>query len=323
MQFSATKRQLLLSLAALPLAVKAQDFPSKDKQIRFVVAFPPGSATDTSARYFGAKIAEVTRVPVIVENKPGANSIIAIRRVLSAPGDGYTIFIGSNSPLAVNPIAMKSLPYDPVRDFHHLSLLTRVPGVLVVPYNSPFKTLNDLVDAAKRQPGKLNFAYGSTGYQLMAELFNEKAKISATGVPFKSAGETVTAIASGTVDFAFAEISSTLELVKGGRVRALMIATDKRSSALPDVPTSTEAGIGEMTAYAWVAALASANIDKAAAAKLESLFKEVLAMPETRQFYDRIGGEITVGGSAELKKFQADELALWKRVATLARIEPQ
>lgn len=321
MQISATRRQLMLSLAALPLAAKAQDFPNK--LIRFVVAFPPGSATDTSARYFGSKITELTGAPVIVDNRPGANSIIAIRAVLSAPNDGYTIFIGSNSPLAVNPVAMKSLPYDPVKDFRHLSLLTRVPAVLVVPKDSPYKTLKDLVDAAKAKPGKLNFAYGSTGYQFMGELFNEHAKVSTIGVPFKSAGESVTAVAAGTVDFSFAEISSTLELVKGGRIRPLMIATDKRSPALPEVPTSAQAGIGNMTAYAWVAALASANVDKAAAAKLEELFKKILAMPETHQFYERIGGEITAGGGAELKKFQTDELALWKRVATTARIEPQ
>jgi tripartite-type tricarboxylate transporter receptor subunit TctC len=223
---------LTAAFATLALCTSglAQVFPSKP--IKFVVPFPPGSATDTSARYFGRKITEITGQPVVVDNKPGGNSIIAIRAVQAAPADGYTIFIGSNSPLAVNSALFKQLPYDPVSDFTPLSLLTRVAGVLIVPADSPFRTVADLVAAAKAQPGKINFGYGSAGYHLMGELFNEIAGTDTVGIPFKSATDSVIAVASGNVNFSFVEISSTLELVRSGKIRALAIASPARSPRL-------------------------------------------------------------------------------------------
>ena len=319
-----TMGRLLLAcfaVMALQSGAVAQDFPSRP--IKFVVPFPPGSATDTSARYFGRKITDLTGQPVVVDNKPGANSMIAIRAIQSAPADGYTVFIGSNSPLAVNAALFKQLPYDPVADFTPLSLLTRVPGVLIVPADSPFKTVADLVAAAKAQPGKLNFGFGSAGYQLMGELFNEIAGTQTTGIPFKSATDSVTAVAADTVNFAFVEISSTLELVRGGKIRALAIASPTRSSALPQVPTAHEAGITNMSAYAWVAAVVASRTPKAETEKLAELFARILAMPETQEFYAKLGGETTRGGIEELRRFQQVEIALWKRVVSFAKVPLQ
>ncbi len=319
-----TIRSLLLALAVVPAgAALAQppNFPSKP--IKFIVPFGPGSGTDTSARYFGKKLSELTGQPVVVENKPGANGFLAVKAVLAAPADGYTVFIGSNSTLAVNVALFKSLPYDPVTDLAPLTMMMRSPALLIVPGTSPTKTLSELVAAAKAQPDKLNYGAGSAGYQLMAELFNDVAKVQTHHVPFKGAGEAVTAVASGTVDMAFAEMTSAQELVKGGRLRALAVASDKRVPALPSVPTASEAGLPGFTAYTWVAAMVPAKTPKPATDKLAELLTQIEQMPQTREFYERIGAEVMRGGPEEMRSFQNSEIQLWKRIAVKAKVEQQ
>lgn len=314
----------LLTLAILPAGhalAQPQDFPSKP--IKFVVPFPPGSGTDTSARYFGRKLSEMTGQPVVVENKPGANGFIAVKAVLAAPADGYTVFVGSNSTLAVNVALFKSLPYDPVADLAPLTMMMRSPALLIVPGNSPYKTLSELISAARAQPDKLDYGAGSAGYQLMAELFNDAAKVQTHHVPFKGAGEAVTAVASGTVHLAFAEMTSAQELVKGGKLRALGVAADHRVPALPSVPTASEAGLPGFTAYTWVAAMVLARTPKPITDKLAELLTRIETMPETREFYEKIGAEVMRGGPEEMRSFQNSEIQLWKRIAVKAKVEQQ
>jgi tripartite-type tricarboxylate transporter receptor subunit TctC len=312
---------LALALAAAGASLAQDAFPSKT--IRFVVPFPPGSGTDTSARYFGKKLAELTGQPVVVENKAGGNGFIAVNHVLTQPADGYTVFIGSNSTLAVNVALFKSLPYDPVADLAPLSMMMRSPALLIVPGTSPHKALPELVGAARAQPGKLNYGAGSAGYQLMAELFNDAAKVQAHHVPFKGASEAVSAVAAGTVDFAFAEMTSAQELVKSGRLKALAVASDKRVPALPQVPTAGEAGLPGFTAYTWVAATVSAKTPKPVADKLAELMTRIERMPETRAFYEKIGAQVMNGGPDEMREFQKAEIELWKRIAAKAKVEQQ
>lgn len=296
-------------------------FPSKP--LRFIVPFPPGSGTDTSARYFAKKLTEVTGQSVIVDNKPGANGFIAVRAVQSAPADGYTVFVGSNSTLAVNAALFKSLPYDPVADFAPLTMMMRAASLLIVPAQSEYKTVADLVAAAKAKPGQLNYGAGSAGYQLMAEAFNDATRIQAVHVPFKGASEVVLAVTAGTVQFAFAEMTSAQEMVKAGKLRALAFASEQRSPTLPAVPTATEAGLPGFTAYTWVGAMVSAKTPKAETDKLASLLTAIERLPETREFYERIGAEVMNGGPEEMRAFQASEIKLWKRIATNAKVELQ
>jgi len=310
---------LLSTVSVAP--VLAQGFPNKP--IKFVVPFPPGSATDTSARYFAKKLSEMTSQPVIIDNKPGGNSFIAVRAVLSAPADGYTVFIGSNSSLAVNAALFKSLPYDPVADFSPLTMMVRAPAVLIVPGTSKHNNLAELITAAKAKPGALNYAFGSAGYQLMAELFNESANVKTYGVPFKSATDSVVAVASETVELAFVEITSAQELVKSGKLRALAVASASRVSALPSVPTAAEAGLPGFSAYVWVAAAVSSKTPKAETEKLAALMSKIENLPETREFYEKIGGEVMRGGAEEMRAFQSAEIDLWKRIAVKAKIEQQ
>jgi tripartite-type tricarboxylate transporter receptor subunit TctC len=317
---------MLASIAALfalsPCAVlHAQEFPNKP--IKFIVPFPPGSGTDTSARYFGRKLSELTGQPVVVENRAGANGFIAVKAVLSAPADGYTVFIGSNSTLAVNVALFKSLPYDPVADFSPLSMLMRAPALLIVPASSPFKTTADLVSAAKAQPDKLNYGAGSAGYQLMSELFNDVAKVQTHHVPYKGAGDAIAAIASNTVEFAFVDITGASELYKAGKIKALAVASDKRISSIPDVPTAAQSGLADFTAYIWVAAAVHAKTPKAETEKLAALITKIENMPETREFYEKLGAEVMKGGPDEMRAFQNTEIQLWKRIAVKAKVEQQ
>lgn len=313
----------LLGLAAalLPIAGVAQTFPSR--AIKFVVPFPPGSGTDTSARYFGKKLSELTGQPVVVENKAGGNGFIAVSAVLSAPPDGYTVFIGSNSTLAVNAALFKSLPYDPVADFAPLTMMMRSPAVVIVPAAAPYRTLGDLIAAAKAQPDKLNYGAGSAGYQLMAELFNESAGVKTHHIPFKGASEAVAAVVAGTVDFTFAEITSARELIKAERARALAVAAEKRVPAVSAIPTANEAGLAGFTAYTWVAAMVPAKTPAAETAKLTELMTEIERMPETRMFYEGLGAEVMSGGPDGMRKFQVQEIELWKRIAKQAGVELQ
>ena len=310
----------LLGAAAMAPAL-SQGFPNKP--IKFIVPFPPGSATDTSARYFAKKLSEMTSQPVVIDNKAGGNGFIAVRAVLSAPADGYTVFIGSNSTLAVNTALFKSLPYDPIADFSPLTMMVRAPALLIVPGGSSHTTLPELMAAAKAKPGALNYAHGSAGYQLMAELFNETANVKTYGVPFKSATDSVVAVASETVDLAFVEITSAQELVKSGKLRALAVASANRIGVLPSVPTSAEAGLPGFNAYVWVAAVVSSKTPKAETDKLAALMTTIENLPETREFYERIGGEVMRGGPEQMRAFQKSEIDLWKRISVKAKIEQQ
>lgn len=306
-------------LPALPAL--AQDFQSRP--IKFVVPFPPGSGTDTSARYFGKKLSEMVGQTVVVENRPGGNGFIGVQNVLSAPADGYTVFVGSNSTLAVNVALFKKLPYNPQTDLAPLSMMMRAPAVLAVPPTSPFKTVDELIKAAKAQPGKLNYAAGSAGYQLMAELFNDTAGVQTVHVPYKGASEALAGVASGTVDLTFADITAAQAMVKGGRVRALAVASDKRAPALPDLPTTAEAGLPGYKAYVWVGAMVSAKTPKAETEKLAALLSQIAQLPETREFYERQGAEVMSGGAEEMRRFQAAEIKLWQEIAAKAKVEQQ
>jgi tripartite-type tricarboxylate transporter receptor subunit TctC len=313
---------LAATFVASPNVASAQNtYP--DKPIRFIVPFPPGSGTDTSARYFGKKLSELTGQPVVVDNRAGANGFIAVKAVLAAPADGYTVFIGSNSTLAVNVALFKQLPYDPVTDFSPLSMLMRAPALLIVPASSPYKTTSDLIAAAKSQPDKLDYGAGSAGYQLMAELFNDVAKVQTHHVPYKGASDAISAIASNTIHFSFVDITGASEFYKAGRIKALAVASDKRIASIPDVPTAAQSGLPNFTAYIWVAAAVHAKTPKAETDKLAALFTKIETMPETREFYEKLGAEVMKGGPEEMRSFQAAEIQLWKRIAAKAKVEQQ
>jgi tripartite-type tricarboxylate transporter receptor subunit TctC len=202
-------------------------------------------------------------------------------------------------------------------------MMMRAPAVLVVPPGSPHASVPDLVKAAKAQPGKLNFAAGSAGYQLMGELFNDMAGVNTMHVPYKGASEAIAGVASGTVDLTFTDITAAQSLIRAGKVRALAVATDRRVPLLPNVPTTAEAGLPGYQAYVWVGAMVAAKTPAAEAAKLSALLTQIARLPETREFYERQGAQSMEGGAQEMRQFQAAEIDLWKQIVVKAKVEQQ
>lgn len=326
---SLSRRRIVIAAAAtgaawMPLPALSQastEFPNRP--IRFIVPFPPGSGTDSSARYYGRKLSELVGQPVVVENRPGGNGFIGIQAVKSAPPDGYTVFIGTNSTLATNAALFRKLPYDPLADFEPVSGLLRAPALLIVPPESPHKTLTDFIAAARREPGRLAYGAGSAGYQLMGEFFSERAGVKLTHVPFKGASEAVQAVAGGHIDSAIVETTSAAALVRSGKVRALGIASTERSRVLPDVPTISEAGVPGYVIHAWAAAVVLAGTPRPIVDKLGELLQRIAALPEARDTFASMNGEILKLGPAELRRFQLEEIDRWKRIATDAKVELQ
>ena len=311
-----------LSLAT-PLLSGAQPAPFPARSLRFVVPFPPGSGTDTTARIFAKVISEHSGQSVTVENKPGGNGFIGVQSVLGAAADGYTVFIGSNSTLSTNAATFKKLPYDPLTDFAPLSLLSRGPCLVIVPSNSPFKTLRDLIAEAHKRPTALNYATGSVSYTLYTEWLNQLAGMKTTGVSYKGAGDAINVTMAGTVDFAVVDASGAIELVKGGRLRALAYTAPERTALLPEVPTSAEAGVPQFLAYNWVAAAVSSKTPPAIVQQLVALFLRAAQADEIKDYYARQSTTLLATSPAELRRYQNEEIDRWKKLVATTGLELQ
>jgi len=311
--------------AATPLATSAAEsadaFPARP--IRFIVPFPSGSGTDTTARMFAKKIGELTGQGVVVENKPGGNGFIGVRTALSAPPDGYTVLIGSNSTLSTNAATFRKLPYDPLTDFAPISLLSRGPCVIIVPANSPYRTLTELLKDARKHPGALNYGSGSISYTIYTEWLNELARTKTTAVPYKGAGDVINGVMAANVDFAVVDASGAFELVRGGKLRALAFTAPQRSPLLPEVPSIAEAGLPDFLARNWVAAAVSAKTPPAVVKRLHDLFAQAGNAPDVRDYYTRLSAELILSSPAEMRQYQKDEIQRWKRLAEVAKIPLQ
>ena len=329
--FRGDRRRALRALAALgaigfvnPGHAQGTDAASyPNRPLKFIIPFPPGSGAEVAARFVGTKITELTGQPVVIDPRGGGNGFIAVQAALSAPADGYTLFFGSNSTLATNVALFKKLPYDPLVDFVPVSLVIRSPIVLIVPANSPHKTLGALIDAAKKSPGKVTVGTGSAGYQLMGALFGERAGVDILNVPYKSSPDTVTAVISGQVDFGVVDVTSAMPLIKGGRARALAVASDKRLPGASDIPTSAEQGLAGFTTAPWNGLMAPAQVPRPIVDKLSDMLVKILALPETKDYFAQQNVELMGGGQAEMRAFQREEIERWKRIAVAAKVELQ
>lgn len=310
--------------AALALggnARAAEKYPSHP--VRIIVSLPPGSGADTTARFLSKHLAEQFGQPFIVENRPGANSFIAAQAVATAAPDGYTLFVASNSPMTTNAAVFKHLPYDAIKDFSPIAPIARFPMVLVVPANSPYRSVADLVSAAREAPGKLNFASGTATYQVVLELFHEQNGIKATHVPYKGTSAALADLAGGVVQYSLADVSAALPLIRGGKLRPLAVTSAKRIKDLPDVPTMQESGNKGYEAYAWTAAFFPAKVDAAIVARVSDAVQALVRSDEGRAFMANLGGESFVGGPETLAAFQKDELESMRRIAKLANIQQE
>ncbi|WP_170235467.1 Bug family tripartite tricarboxylate transporter substrate binding protein [Verticiella sediminum] len=317
------RRDILALLACAPLVHTTALARLQSTPIRAIVPFPPGSATEIGARFIANKLAELTGQPVIVESRGGGNGFIAVQAVMSAPADGHTVLFGGYSTLVTNEVLFKKLPYDTLNDLAPVSMTISSPVVLLTSRNSPYKRLPDFITAAQRQPGKVTIGSGSASYLLAAELLAQKGKFEFTSIPYKSAPETALAVASGQIDLGVVEMTSALPHIQAGIASALAIATESRHPALPDVPTSAEAGVQDFLASFWTGIAVSARTPKETIDSLSDLMVKIMNMPETRKYFTDQNVVVMPPGQAAMRTLQGQEIAMWKKIAADAKIELQ
>jgi tripartite-type tricarboxylate transporter receptor subunit TctC len=289
------KRRLLLAAglgaSLVPQAFgQTASFPSKP--IRLISGATAGSASDLIARALAEKFQIEFGVPVVVENKAGAAGAVAVQTILSAPPDGHTIFVYTAAH-TVLPLISK-LPYDPLRDFSAVTPLGVVPNVMVVSPNKAYKTVRDVVQAAKANPGALNYASAGTGSatHMSAEKFRIATGIDAVHVPFKGSPEAITETMAGRIDYFFAPLVSALPQIKAGKLLPLAVGTPKRSSQLPNVPTLQEAGISQADYLFWIGMLVSSKTPRDIVQRINQSTLKALQLPEVKEKMNTLGAEM-------------------------------
>ena len=315
---SLARRAALAALAtlALPLAAHAQAWPARGP-IKFVIPYPPGGASDVTARTLGAKLSESLGQAVVIENRPGANGIIALEQVAKAPPDGYTLLMANLGPNAINPVVYNKLPYDAIKDFAPILLTSIVPQILVVNPALPIRTLPELIAFAKANPGKLNFASAGNGASnhLSGELFNAMAGVKMEHVPYKGDTPAMTDVMAGTVAVMFPTAIAATAHVKTGKLRAIAVTSRKRIPSLADVPTVAEAGVPGFEAVSWGGVMATAGTPPEVIARLNAEFNRILKMPDVAAKLESLGAEIVGGTPDEFAAYLKAEIAKWGKVA--------
>jgi tripartite-type tricarboxylate transporter receptor subunit TctC len=285
-----------------------------------VVAFAPSGSVDLAARLLGQKLGEAWGQQVVIDNRPGAGGNVSAEIVARAPADGYTIYIASASSLVVNASLYRRLPYDPLKDFAPVTLLSVVQNVLVSHPSLPAKSVRELVALARKTPGRINYAStgsGSSGHLTM-ELLKSMAGIDLVHVPYKVIGQATTDLLAGHVSLWFPTIPGALPNIKAGRTRALAVAGAKRSPALPEVPTVAESGVPGFEAASWHALVAPAGTSKPIVDKLNALVVAILKSPEINDQLVRQGFEPIGSSSAELASHLKSELEKWAKVVQIS-----
>jgi tripartite-type tricarboxylate transporter receptor subunit TctC len=288
----------------------AQDFPTRP--IHLIVPAAPGGPTDLPARYV-AQMLPALGQPGVVENRPGGGGAIGARSVATATPDGYTLLVGNTSVLAVIPAVSASAGYDPAKNFAPVLKLTESYQILVVPASSPFRSVRDIVAFAKQHPGKLNVAHTGAGGlpHLTVELFKARAGIDIVGVPYKSGGESVTAVLGGQVDMTIEGITILLPLIRDGKLRALAVTSRERTPLAPDLPTMIEAGVPDYEVTTFNGVVAPAGTPAAIVAKLNAAINAGLQTPDMQERLRKLGAISRPNSPAEFGAFIAAEHAKW------------
>ncbi|WP_426390737.1 Bug family tripartite tricarboxylate transporter substrate binding protein [Variovorax sp. R-27] len=291
----------------------AGDYPTK--AITIIVPFAAGGNTDVKTRLVALQMAAILGKPVIIDNRPGASGNIGIEIVSRAAPDGYTIGMGSFGPLAVNPSIYPKVNYDP-KSFVPIVLLEKSPLVLTAPVDKPYKTVKDVVTAAKAKPGSLNIANAGPGgaHHLSAELFESAASIDMVGVPFKGGGPASTALLAGQVDLMFEQTGAAIPSIQAGKIRPIAVTSAKRLSTMPDVPTFAEAGYPQVLVSNWMGYVAPKGTPPAIVAQLHAAFVKAIDHPDVKGRIVSQSNELGGGSSKEFAEFIDSESAKWSKL---------
>jgi tripartite-type tricarboxylate transporter receptor subunit TctC len=301
---------ILVSLSTVGLTAAADTYP--DKPIRMVVISAPGGTTDIISRALAQQMSIGLGQQVVTDNRPGAGGIIAAEITAHSPPDGYTVYY-THTAHSVLPSLHDKLPYDPIKDFSMISLIAVFPGVLVVNNAVPAQTVKDLIAMAKAQPGKLNYATGTTGAtaHLAGELFKKMAGVSIAQVPYKGTAGQITSVIAGETQFTFASLPAILPHVRGGRVRALAVGSARRVAVLPNVPTVAEAALPGFDVSAWNGVIAPKDVPRPIIDRLNQEMRKAAASPSMRERAAGEGAELVTDTPEEFTRFIQSEMVKW------------
>lgn len=293
-----------------------------DRPVKVVVGFAPGGTNDVLARLFSDRLQDRLKQPFIVDNKPGAASMIAAEFAAKAPPDGATVFVASSGALTINPALYPKIKYDPVADFAPVALLGSFPLVVTVNAASPIRRIQDLAAASRAAPnGSLDHRVGSSTFQLAAELLAREGKISFTHIPYKGSGPTVTALLGGDISVAVLDVAAVLPQIKAGKLRALAVTTARRSAVLPDVPTLAESGLPNYDVAIWTGLVVPKATGADVQDRLRATVKDILAEKDTRERIQALGMEPGNADGAAFSRLIVSDLAKWGAAAKGANIK--
>ena len=321
-RFAAVVLGTLLATSALVTPAYGQgdrSFPTKP--IRLIVGYSAGGGNDIVARVVSAKMSEGLGQPMIVENKPGAQSIIAAEYVAKAAADGYTVLMGPSGPMTMNPASYSKLPYSPLRDFAPVSMIGSFPLILVVSPSMPVQSVKELVAYAKSRPEAVNYAASAAPFQFASELFKQRTGTNFTYIPYKGSGDSVNAVMSGDVTITITDPPPAAGLLKGGKLRALAITSATRHPAWPELPTLAEAGVPDVDITIWMGLFVPAGTPANIVKILRDEVARVVHLPDMRERLGALGVDPVGNTSDEFARIVAADIARWTAVAKAAGIK--
>jgi tripartite-type tricarboxylate transporter receptor subunit TctC len=315
-----------LAIAAAACAVASapawsDTYPSKP--VRIVAPFGAGGGGDTTIRLLAQHLSQAMGQQFIIDNKPGGNGVIGVQEALRGTPDGYTLFYGSTTTLAANASLMKKINYDPVKDFAPITRVGVLPFMLVVKSDQPFNSVQDVIAFAKANKGKLSYASANATGQVSGAMFAQMAGLDMLHVPYKASPAGVTDVLNGSVSMMFVDIPPAIGQVSAGKLRVLGVTTGRRTALLPQVPAMAESGLSGYEVIAWTAMCAPARTDPQIVQRLNGEIVKILAKPEVKEAFAKVGVEVGSSSPDELAAFIKSERERWAGLIKMARIEPE